>query len=83
MTFIEEFKKNGYFYQCTNIEALEKKMAQENLNQTLLWENLKISLFSTTTLSSGTKIRPTSVSLPMFRDMIIEGYSEVKSSSNM
>ncbi len=31
MTFIEEFKKNGYFYQCTNIEALEKKMAQEKI----------------------------------------------------
>jgi tyrosyl-tRNA synthetase len=31
MTFIEEFKKNGYFYQCTNIEVLEKKMAQEKI----------------------------------------------------
>ncbi len=31
MTFIEEFKKNGYFYQCTHIEELEKKMAQEKI----------------------------------------------------
>lgn len=31
MTFIEEFKKRGYFYQCTNIEELEKNMAQEKI----------------------------------------------------
>ena len=31
MTFIEEFKKRGYFYQCTNLEGLEQKMAQEKI----------------------------------------------------
>ncbi len=31
MTFIKEFKKRGYFYQCTNLEGLEQKMAQEKI----------------------------------------------------
>ncbi len=31
MTFIEEFKKRGYFYQCTNLEGLEQKMTQEKI----------------------------------------------------
>ncbi len=31
MTFIEEFKRRGYFYQSTNIEELEKKMTQEKI----------------------------------------------------
>ena len=31
MTFIEEFKKKGYFYQCTDVAALEQKMAQEKI----------------------------------------------------
>ena len=31
MTFIEEFKKKGYFYQCTDLAALEQKMAQEKI----------------------------------------------------
>ena len=34
-------------------------------------------------LSSASKILPVYVSLPMFKDIIIEGYSEVKSSSNI
>ena len=31
MKFIEEFKKRGYFYQCTNLEGLEQKMTQEKI----------------------------------------------------
>lgn len=31
MSFIQEFKKRGYFYQCTQIEELEKKMSQEKV----------------------------------------------------
>ena len=34
-------------------------------------------------LSSASKIRPVYVSLPIFKDIMIEGYSEVKSSSNI
>lgn len=31
MTFIEEFKKRGYFYQCTNLEELELKTNKEKI----------------------------------------------------
>ena len=31
MTFFEEFKKRGYFYQCTNEAPLEKKMSQQKI----------------------------------------------------
>ena len=31
MTFFEEFKKRGYFYQCTNELSLEKKLNQEKI----------------------------------------------------
>ncbi|NRB10124.1 MAG: tyrosine--tRNA ligase [Rickettsiaceae bacterium] len=31
MSFIEEFKRRGYFYQCTNEEALAEKMEQGSI----------------------------------------------------
>ncbi len=31
MTFFEEFKKRGYFYQCTNENALEDKMNKQKI----------------------------------------------------
>lgn len=31
MTFFEEFKKRGYFYQCTNEASLEEKMNQQKI----------------------------------------------------
>ncbi len=31
MTFIEEFRNCGYFYQCTNLEELERKMSEEKI----------------------------------------------------
>lgn len=31
MTFFEEFKKRGYFYQCTNESSLEKKLNQQKI----------------------------------------------------
>lgn len=31
MTFFEEFKKRGYFYQCTNEQALAAKMSEQKI----------------------------------------------------
>lgn len=31
MTFLDEFKKRGYFYQCTNEEGLNQKMQQQKI----------------------------------------------------
>lgn len=31
MTFIEEFKNRGYFYQCTNLEGLEQQMKSQKI----------------------------------------------------
>ena len=31
MTFLEEFKKRGYFYQCTNEDSLSEKMSKQKI----------------------------------------------------